>query len=479
MKLFDISKEAEEQGLQNVEINSVTDDTSCFNEGDVFVCITGENFDGHSVAADMIKKGAGAVVVDHDLGLKQQIIVQNTRAYFSKLASSYYGNPTKKLKLIAATGTNGKSTVIAEIKNILEKNGHKTGSIGTVGYDVIGKVYEAHLTTPRQMELYRCFSEMLSNGAEYCVVEASSQALVQDRFADEIFECAIFTNLTQDHLDYHKTMERYYQAKRLLFDKTKRAVICIDDKYGEKLVKYLKHEVKIPYVTYSINDLADYYAVNIKTDSSGIQYWLSAMREEKSFPVEMAMPGIFNVANSIAAIAAASEIGVFLNDAVDAMQSYSGVRGRSEVIYSKDFTVICDYAHTDDALTKFLTSVRSFAKGRIICVFGAAGERDVVKRPIMGEAAAKNADFLIITSDNPRFENEEKIIEDVLIGVKRHDTEFLCFTDRRQAIKAALAEAKPADVVVLCGKGHETYQVIGDNYMPFDERKIVKEILEV
>jgi UDP-N-acetylmuramoyl-L-alanyl-D-glutamate--2,6-diaminopimelate ligase len=475
LKLFDVSEEAKAAGLENAEISGVTDNSKEFEAGNIFVCIKGESFDGHNIAHEMLEKGAAAIVTERDLNLPQQIIVPNSRKYFAKLASAYYGNPTKELKLIAATGTNGKSTVIAMIKHILEKtgNGCKVGSIGTVCYDTAGEIHEARLTVPRASELYRLLRETADNGAKYCVVEASSQALAQDRFADESFETAVFTNLTQDHLDWHKTMENYYLAKRSLFDMTKSAVVCIDDKYGEKLVKYIKWEHEIPLVTYSAKDFADCYAVNIKkseTGGAGSSFLLASVTEENSFPVKLSLPGTYNVANALAAVSACVTLGIDIGDAAEAISQFKGVKGRCEIIYDGDFTVICDYAHTEDALVKFLTDVKSFTKGRLICLFGAPGERDVMKRPLMGEAANKFADFIIVTSDNPRFENQEDIINQVCKGI--NDTPFETYTDRHEAINAAVKMAQKGDIIALCGKGHETYQVIGNEHQPFDEREI-------
>ena len=474
MRLYDISEEAREQGVPDVEINSVTDDTRELKQGDIFVCIEGEKFDGHSKAAEMLEKGAAAVVVSHDLGLPRQIIVPNTRKYFAQLASAYYGNPTKKLKLVAATGTNGKSTIINVIKFMLNEMGHKAGSIGTIGYDVCGKVYEAHLTTPRQMDLYRYFAEMAENGAEYCIMEASSQALAQYRICSEQFECAVFTNLTQDHLDYHGTMENYYRAKKMLFDMSKCAVVNIDGEYGKRLAG----ELEIPVYTYSTEEKGDYFSTGIQSRNSGISYWLSSKADEKSFRIDFKMPGRFNVANSMAAVAVCERLGFDINRCVEAVQKCTGVKGRSEVIYDGDFTVICDYAHTEDALRKILTTIKSFATHRIICLFGAAGERDDTKRKAMGETVAQLADYAVVTSDNPRFEDPVKIIDQVMEGILPYDIPYSIYVDRLDAIKFALSEAKKGDIVALCGKGHETYQVIGDNYMDFDEHKIVAEIMK-
>jgi UDP-N-acetylmuramoyl-L-alanyl-D-glutamate--2,6-diaminopimelate ligase len=450
-----------------------TDDSRKLEAGDIFVCIKGENFDGHTVAAEMLGKGASLIVTEADLGLEKQLIVPSTRKHLAKLSSDFYGNPTKSVKLIAATGTNGKSTVIALIKHILEAEGHKVGSIGTVGYDTVGKVHEAHLTVPLQQDLYRLFREMADNGAQYCVVEASSQALAQERFADEMFECAVFTNLTQDHLDWHKTMDNYFSAKRMLFDITKSAIVCIDDKYGERLVKYIDN--RIPCVTYSAIDAADVYAVNAKSSGRGVSFWLSSVMEEKSYPLTLTLPGLYNVANAIAAISVCVQVGVKLEDAANALLSFPGIRGRSEIIHDGEFTVICDYAHTEDALIKFLQSIKGAEGSRLITVFGAPGERDVMKRPLMGAAADRHSDYIIVTSDNPRFEDPDEIIAQVCKGI-RH-TPYETHADRKEAIEAAVKMAQKGDIIALCGKGHETEQVVGDEYLPFDEREIVKELL--
>jgi UDP-N-acetylmuramoyl-L-alanyl-D-glutamate--2,6-diaminopimelate ligase len=475
LRLYEICPEA--KNIPDRVITGITDDTRNYKEGNIFVCIKGKNFDGHSAAEKMLKSGASAIVVEKDLGLSNQIIVADTRKHLSLLAKRFYGDPTKGLKLIAITGTNGKSTTAAFIQFILNNLGYKCGSIGTVCYDVCGKIYESMLTTPHPIDLYRYFREMVDNGARYCVVEASSQALAQSRFSDEVLECAVFTNLTQDHLDYHSGIEDYYNSKRLLFNMAKSAVVCIDDKYGKKLVKYISGELKIPISTYSTEDAADYFAINIKSHNSEISYWLNSAQFEKSFPIKLKLPGRFNAANSIAAIAAVSVLGKNINNAVEAVQRCEGVPGRSEIIYTGKFTVMRDYAHTPDALLKFLTGIKSFVKGRILCLFGAAGERDAAKRPAMGETAAKLADYLVITSDNPRFEDEQKIINEVLYGVQKYITQYETYTDRYSAIKAILSKAEENDIVVLCGKGHETYQVIGNEYRPFDEKKIVNEIL--
>ena len=476
MQLYEICPEAKEQGVADCKIRSVTDNTNDLEKGDIFVCIKGSSFDGHSAAAEMLKKGAAAVIVQQDLGLERQVIVSDTRKQYALLAAAYHGNPEKKLRMIAVTGTNGKTTIAHLIQAILQDNGKKCACLGTTGNDVCGKIYEpdgAIPTTPRPMALFKLLAEAAENGAEYCSIEASSQALVQSRLYGIHFDIGIFTNLTQDHLDVHGTMENYYKAKKLLFDGCEKALICTDDKYGKRLCE----ELSIPKKTYSITDAADYYSVNIKCAPDHVSYWFSSDSDEKSFPIKFGMPGMFNVANSIAAAAACSELGLKINDCVASLQKFQGIRGRCEVIYHGDFTVICDYAHTSDALEKILTSVKSFAEGKVICLFGAAGERDADKRPEMGLTVGKNADYAVLTSDNPRFEDPMQIIEQVEKGLDKTMIRYRSIENRREAIEYALSQAESGDIVLLCGKGHETHQVYGNDYRHFDEHEIVKEIM--
>lgn len=476
MKLYDICPEAQKNGIENLEINSVTDDTRKLSKGDIFVCIKGGSFDGHDAAPKMIAEGAAMVVAERDTGVRPQLIVPDTRKYLSLLAANYFGNPQKKLKMIGVTGTNGKTTVAHIVRHIVEKNGERCALIGTAGIDLCGTKYPSDKdipTTPKPMELFSFLAEAVKNGASYCSIEASSQALAQQRLFGVHFAAAIFTNLTQDHLDFHGTMEKYYQAKKILFSQCDTAIINVDDKYGERLYD----EISCNKTAYSAGDAADYYSVNIKTDSTSVSYWLSSAKAEKSFPIKFGMPGVFNVYNSLAAAAACCEAGMDISRCAEALESFSGVRGRCEVIYSGKFTVICDYAHTADALEKILKAVKAFAEGKIICLFGAAGERDAEKRPDMGIVVGKNADMAILTSDNPRFEDPMKIIKDVEKGLDKTMIKYKSIEDRREAIEYALSAAGEKDIVLLCGKGHENYQVYKDDYRHFDEHEIVKEIL--
>ena len=476
MRLYDILAENERARLEDRDIGIITDDTRKVNPGDIFVAITGRNFDGHTACADMLAKGAAAVVADHDLGLPQQILTDNTRRMYGVLSSRYFGEPTKRLKLIAATGTNGKTTTVNIIKHILTETGHKCGCIGTAGYDVCGNVYEAHLTTPYQFDLYRLFREMADNGAEFCAMEASSQALSQFRFVDERFVCGIFTNLTQDHLDWHGTMENYYQAKKSLFASCASAVINTDDEWGARLYGELKSEGGIKLTALSEKAMTDISAVRITPRSGGISYILSDSRSEQSFSVSIPMPGAFNVMNSMGAAAACIQAGIPIRDTVNALNTVKGVRGRAEVLFDKDYTVICDYAHTEDGLEKTLGAIKPFVKGRLIVVFGAAGERDAGKRPAMGKCVSDYADIAFITSDNPRFEDPQSIIDQVKTGFDGSTCEVHCYIDRLEAIRSAVAVAKSGDVIALCGKGHEEYQAVGDEYLHFSEHEIIKEL---
>lgn len=475
MRLYDIVAPEERCGIADCEIGTITDDTRRLGAGDIFIAITGRNFDGHSACVEMLQKGAAAVVVERDMGLERQIIVPNSRVYYSVLASRYYGNPTRRLKLIAVTGTNGKTTTADMIQQLMNRMGHLCGYIGTARYDVCGKTYEAHLTTPYQMDLYRYFYEMAENGAEYCAMEASSQALSQFRFTGERFVCGIFTNLTQDHLDWHGTMENYYEAKKSLFSCCENAVVNIDGKWGERLYEELKAENRRVF-SLSTERTADYFAARLGLSSSGVDYWLSCAREEQAFHVSLPMPGRFNVENSLCAAAACNCAGMPIKEVCAAFEALTGVCGRAEVLYDGEYTVICDYAHTEDALEKIFSFVKPFVKGRMIAVFGAAGERDAGKRAAMGACAARWCDIAVVTSDNPRFENPDKIIQMVKSGFGGTPCEVCTYVDRLEAIEYAVNAARAGDVILLCGKGHENYQVIGDEYLPFSEHEIIKRL---
>ncbi len=465
------------EGLREVRITGVTSDSREAERGFVYVCVKGASFDGHEKARELLEKGAAAVITQKKLSLEREINVPDTRKLYPELLSAFYGRPTSRLKIGAVTGTNGKTTIVNLCAAITRATGHKTGVIGTLGVDTGEGLKYSHdgpPTTPEPRRLYRLFKEMADGGTEYCFLEASSQGLAQNRFAQsERFAVGAFTNLTRDHLDYHGTMENYFAAKLSLFDRCETAVVNIDDDYGKEAAGYCRKK-GMPCYTVSVEGEADYYTEMVKLYADRAEFILTDRAEKKSFPVRFPMTGFYNVSNAVTAAVMCKIMGIPLCDSLDALQSSGGVAGRLETLYSGDFTVIRDYAHTADGLEKLLCSLKPLTKGRLICLFGAAGERDAGKRPEMGAVCAKYADLLYVTTDSPRHEDPQKTIDDVVQGIPQnipHEE----YTDRKQAVLAALNMAKAGDVVALCGKGHEDYQAVGDEYLHFDEKEIVEE----
>jgi len=464
---------------KSAEVSFITDDSLRVERGCLFVCVKGERFDGHERARAALDKGAAAVVTERDLGVGNQITVKNSRVFYGLLCAAFYNHPERKLKLIGITGTNGKTTIAEMIRGILSANGRKTGFIGTTGITIDGapvKGDESTPTTPRAAELYELFDRMVRENCEYVVMEVSSFALSQNRIGPAVFKAAVFTNLTQDHLDYHKTMENYFEAKKLLFtEHCEAAFICIDDEYGLKLREILRSEYAIPNYSYGFKDGADIHAGNIKNNGKAT-FWLTV--NKRSYPVSLDMPGAYNISNAAAAVAVCDYIGIGAAAAVNTLESFGGVSGRCEVLSKKrGFTVMRDYAHSPDGVEKMLSGIRDCFKGRIICLFGCGGSRDRDKRPKMGRIAEKYADYLIITSDNPRNEEPDAIIDDIITGLKG-EKPYIREADRYSAILRAITMAQVGDIVVLLGKGHETYQVIGVQRLPFDEKLIVNKIMK-
>ncbi len=474
MKLSEILKGIEVlNDFSDVEAADVTQDSRLVKKGSLFVCVKGAVFDGHLFAKDMLEKGACAVVVERDLGLDNQIIVKDSRAIYSSICANFFGNPADKLKLIGLTGTNGKTTTTFLIKQILENIGKKVGLIGTVQNMICDEVYPAKYTTPDPYELQKLFSKMVEAGCEYVVMEVSSQALAQGRVNGLRFKVAAFTNLTQDHLDYHKTWENYFEAKKILFKNCDIAVTNADDKNGLEIVKGLDFE-KI--VTYAVdkND-ATYVAKNVKFKSSGVEYELVGdFIGRCSCPI----PGRFSVYNSLCAASCALALGISFDDVLSSISKSKGVKGRIEVVPTgRDFTIIIDYAHSPDGLENIITSLKEIAQGRVVTLFGCGGDRDKTKRPKMGKIAAELSDFCIVTSDNPRSENPSEIIKDILVGMKDIKTPYKVVENRKEAIAYAIKNAQPKDIILLAGKGHETYQILPTGTIHFDEREVVAEIL--
>lgn len=457
-----------------VPIQGIAYDSRKVKPSDVFVCIKGFQSDGHRYVESARKNGAAAIVAQDRVETALPVAyAPDTRIALAHMASRFYGEPEKKLKLIGVTGTNGKTTVTYLVKTILEQAGKKVGLIGT-NQNMIGDVAIASQhTTPESADLYAILDEMVQAHVEYVVMEVSSHALELHRVEGCRFEVAVFTNLTQDHLDFHGDMESYYAAKRKLFDMCECAVMNLDDEYGRRLAK----EVSCPVTTYAIDQQATLRAQDIKISARGVTF---AVRSSgQSVPVRLGIPGRFSVYNALAAMGAALSLGMGMDAVTKGLVIAKGVKGRAEVVNTgRDYTVLIDYAHTPDGLNNIISTVREFARGRVVTLFGCGGDRDRTKRPLMGEMAGRLSDFCIVTTDNPRSEKPLDIIGDILKGIEKTECEYVVIENRREAIAYALKNARPDDVIILAGKGHETYQILADRTIEFDERKIVGDILK-
>ncbi len=463
--------------LSDIEITGLFSDSRReMGEGSLFVCLNGKRFDAHSAIGELSEKGVSAFVTERDCNIKNQIIVSDTRAALSRLWSNFCGNPEKKMKMVAVTGTNGKTTVTTVLKNLLSLSGEKVGLIGTCGDEIGDTFYHSDRlapSTPEQEDLYPLLKKMTDAGCKYCIMEATSQGLEQRRLSGVEFEVAAFTNLTQDHLDFHGNMENYYQAKKILFSQCKKALVNLDDGYGRRLYE----EIGCEKYGYSIDGETDFIADAIALRPHGSIYWY--VSKSRAYRTEIKLPGSYNVSNTLCAMGIMELLGYAPSDFTALIKNVHGVRGRCEVAPTgRDFTVIIDYAHSPDALENILSSVKECADGRVVCLFGCGGDRDPIKRPLMAKSAAKYADFLIVTSDNPRTENPHAIIEQIIAGLSGEKTEYIEIDNRREAIFWAIENARKNDTIVLCGKGHEDYQVIGTEKIHFDEREIVAEALE-
>lgn len=474
MQLYTLLEQSAETTLPNQEITGLTDDSRKVAPGMIFACIRGERFDGHTAAADVLEKGAALVLVDHDLGLgDRQIITEDTRALYGKLCAAWFDHPERKMRFVGVTGTNGKTTITNLIKHILTENGHKVGLIGTIQNEIGDEVIHTENTTPFVYDLMALYARMAEAGCDFVVMEVSSFGLVQQRIGETHFEAAAFTNLTQDHLDYHGTMEAYYQAKKLLFQRCDHAILNMDDAYGRRL----QEEILCDCQTYGTCGRGDFCGEDVALRADGTSFRLCC--GDESYSVALHLTGAFNVSNALAAVGVCTALGLPLPKVLAALENCYGVRGRCEVIPTgRDFTVICDYAHTPDALENILQSVKEYTTGRLICLFGCGGNRDRTKRPKMARAAAAYADLLVVTSDNPRDEDPEAIIAEVLTGLTDSKVPYETVVDRKEAILRSMLLAEAGDVIVLAGKGHEDYQVLaGGVHIHMDEREIVKECL--
>ena len=456
--------------IKDLDITSIAYDSRKVVEGGVFVCIKGYETDGHKFAQAAVANGAAVIVAEDKIDVDIPVVyVENSRRAIAELACTLYGEPSKKLSLVGITGTNGKTTITYLIKSILEAANKRVGIIGT-NQNIIGdKVLltkSTTPTTPNALELQQLFTEMVHYGAEYVVMEVSSHALELDRVYGCEFDVGVFTNLTQDHLDFHKTMENYLNAKAKLFGLSKKGVVNFDDDGGKTIVN--NGDCNCILKT-GLGEGCDLRAENIKITSRGSQF--DMVYNGKTYPAMVAIPGKFSVYNALCAAGAALQLGIDIDTVIKGLASATGVVGRVEVVPTDtDYTVIIDYAHTPDGLMNIINCVKGFAEGRVITLFGCGGDRDNTKRPIMGEIAGNLSDYSIITSDNPRTENPEAIVKEIEEGIKKTNGKYITITDRREAIGYALDMAKPNDVIILAGKGQETYQIIGREKFDFDER---------
>jgi UDP-N-acetylmuramoyl-L-alanyl-D-glutamate--2,6-diaminopimelate ligase len=481
--------------LAAVEIGGLAYDSRAVGSGDLFFCVSGFRSDGHEFAADAVRAGAAALVVERPLGLGvPEVLVSSVRETMAPIAACFYGYPGRELKVVAVTGTNGKTTTAYLVRALLEAGGEQCGLLGTVKSVIGGRDRPVQRTTPEAIELQRDLRAMLDGGDRACAIEVSSHALELGRAAAIPFAAAVFTNLTQDHLDFHPTMEDYFNAKRRLFiadadARSARAlapaisIVNVDDPYGRRLASEIDGVV-----TFALDAPAAYRASDLSCGLDGCGFTLHTPEGERT--LSLPMPGRFNVANALGALAAAHALGVELDVLVHALERGVRVPGRFEPVEEgQQFAVLVDYAHTPDSLENVLSAARELidagaGEGRVLCVFGAGGDRDRGKRPLMGEIAARLADEVFVTSDNPRSEDPERIIEEIMRGAAVGDSKagaaahVHALVDRRAAIAQAVEHGRRGDVVVIAGKGHEQGQELaGARKVPFDDVAVAREAL--
>ncbi len=462
------------------EINAVSSDSRKISENAAFVCLSGLKQDGRAYIPSAFEKGAVLAVCEKaPEGEYPFVLVEDARAALPVLLSNLYSHPEKSFqRIIGITGTNGKTTTSFMLKSIFEAAGHKTGLIGTTKYLVDNEEYEvdksaAFLTTPDPELLFALFDAMREKGVDTVIMEASSHALALKKLTGVPFDLALFTNLTQDHIDFHKTMEEYLKAKKSLFNVAKEGIFNRDDAAFDAITDGVSAFV----TSYGENENSDFRVTKILSHSDrGIRYLLE--EENKSFEISLPVSGEFNIYNSLAAIAAARKCGIAMEKVQKGLLTMEGVKGRIERIPTDTpFSVFIDFAHTPDALDNILTTLRGFTKGKLVTLFGCGGDRDRTKRPLMGEIACKKSDFVIVTSDNCRSEKKEDIIRDILEGVENRGTDFVAITDRTEAIHFAIDHAKEGDVILLAGKGHEEYEIDNTGKHDYSEKKIVLEYI--
>ena len=452
-------------GAPEVEISGLAYSSQSVTPGALFFCVPGFRSDGHDFAPDAVARGAAALVCERPLGLGvPELVVDDVRASMGPAAARFYGDPTAQLQLVGITGTNGKTTTAFLVRHMFEAAGRQCGLLGTVKRVVAGVEEEVERTTPEAIDLQHTFRRMVDGGDAACAMEVSSHALELGRVSGITFACRVFTNLTQDHLDFHETMEDYFLAKRRLFDDGGLAVVNIDDEYGRRLAG------EIDCVTFSIERDADYRARDVEFDLMGSRFMCET--PDGQLRIESPLPGLFNVQNVLGAVAAVRSLGV----EEISLEGFGRVPGRFEPVdEGQDFGVLVDYAHTPDSLENVLRAAREVTRGRLHAVFGAGGDRDRGKRPLMGDAARRLADRVLVTSDNPRSERPEAIIDEIMEGAGPDAEREV---DRRRAIALAIDSAEPGDVVVIAGKGHEQGQEFENGRKePFDDLEVAREAL--
>jgi len=469
----------ETRGDLTIEISTLVTDSRIKAKVDngLFFCIRGMRFDAHEYADQVAQFGCTALIVERFLESPLvQVKVENVRSAMAYIAGAYYGHPARSLRMIGVCGTKGKTTTSYLMKAILEKAGFKTGLIGTTGNMIGDKHLPSNMTTPDPVDLHRTLRQMVDEGVEAVSMEVSAHAVDMHRLDGVVFEAACYTNLSQDHLDYFGTMENYFEAKKSFFmhDAVKNAALNADEETSEQI----RRDLKIPHLTFGISADADVFARDIEISENGVDFTIRLQRLEE-MPISMHLTGMFNVYNALAAASLAMIMGISKESIREGLESIRNVPGRVEVLDTHTpYKVILDYAHSPDALENVLKTVRAFTKGRLIALVGCGGDRDHGKRPIMGEIVGRMADFSVLTSDNPRTEDPAAILRSIEEGMKKTDGEYVVIENRREAIRYALEMGRDGDVIVLAGKGNETYQDIMGVKRPFDEKVIVQELLE-
>jgi UDP-N-acetylmuramoyl-L-alanyl-D-glutamate--2,6-diaminopimelate ligase len=462
---------AEIRGDAGSPVAEVAFDSRQVVRGTLFFCVPGANADGHDFAPQAVRSGATALVVERWLDLDApQILVPSTRSAMGPMSATVLGDPARSLTIVGITGTNGKTTIVHLLDAMFRAAGRRTGAIGTVGAHVAGEAVPLARTTPEAPDLHRLLGRMRDAGVTTVAMEVSSHALDQGRVGGVVFDAAVFTNLSQDHLDHHGSMESYFGAKATLFaeDRTRHAVLNLDDAWGRRLL-----DVPVPVTTFGLDPTADVHADGVRVRVDGLVFRVDG--REVTSPLR----GVFNVSNCLAAIAASGVVGVDADAAIEGLASAGHVPGRMEPVDSgQDFLVVVDYAHTPDSIRTVLAAARPLATGRVIVVFGCGGDRDRAKRFPMGAAATEGADLTVITTDNPRSEDPHDIIAEVERGATEGGGRYVVEPDRRTAIRLALTEARVGDVVVIAGKGHEEEPELAGGAVPFDDRVVVGEELD-